>query len=109
MSISASASARSTAIRYSSHALSTLSFAGEYGILAPLAVPCLPPPPEPGHAKEKDNLVHVPAPAVADFEPARGRLQRRRKLAKRRASPCFTARQKGTEILVGVSDPCQID
>src|SRR5262245_59626616 len=109
MSINASASPRSTAIRYSSHAFSTLSFASEYGILDPGTV--LPPWAQPivAIAKKADNLFIAHAPVAADLEPARRRLQRRRKLAKRRASPCFTARQKGTEVLFGVSQPCQID
>src|ERR1700704_265820 len=36
-------------------------------------------------------------------------LQQRPKFAKGWTPPCITSRQKGTEVLVGVVDPCQID
>src|SRR5215510_12763585 len=36
-------------------------------------------------------------------------LQQRPKFAKCWTPPCIAARQKGTEVLVGVVDPCQID
>src|SRR5262245_52758784 len=45
----------------------------------------------------------------AEPEPARETLQRACKLAKRRASPCFTTRQKGTKVLLLVVELCQID
>src|SRR5437867_1757227 len=45
----------------------------------------------------------------AEMEPVRETLHRPRKLAKRRASPCFATGQKGTKVLLGVVDACQID
>src|SRR5688572_2200313 len=108
--MSASASARSTAIRYSSTASSTALFAAEYGILVPPTYePLRAQPAIVAIAKRTDSLVIEQWGAFADLEPAREKLQRRRKLAKRRASPCFDTRQKGTKVLLGVWQPCQID
>src|SRR5690242_791923 len=109
MSISASASPRSTAVRYSSHASSTLLFAGEYGTLVPgtYAPPCA----QAAIAaivRRKDNLFIARELAVAETKPARRTLQRQRKLAKRRAPPCVATRQKGTKVLFWVCDLCQI-
>src|SRR5262245_66465138 len=103
MSISASASARSTAIRYSSTASSTLLFAAEYGTRVPGTYALLCAQAAIARiAKRTDNLVIAQELAVAEMEPARRTLQRGRKLAKRRATPSVATRQKGTKVLLGV-------
>src|ERR1041385_6775157 len=55
------------------------------------------------------NSPFMSAAGSAGDTPGAGTLQQRAKFAKRWASPGITARQKGTEVLVGVVDLCQID
>src|SRR5580698_3168743 len=109
MSIKPSASPRSTASRYCSMVSSTDLFACENGMRVPATYVTFAAQPADAITTNNKNLIMGRRWPIAESAPARETLHCGRKLAKSRAAPRFAPRQKGTEVLLGVVDPCQID